>query len=56
MLADLYDIGDASVVGTLALENFEVVMVVDLARCMKSVILWCGYAKDGTPSQERCTV
>ena len=56
MLTDLYDIRDASVVGTLALENFEVVMVVDLAYYMKSVILCCGYAKDGIPSQERCTV
>ena len=56
MLADLYHIRDASIVGTLILENFEVVMVVDLTHCMKSVILWCGYAKNGIPSQERCTV
>ena len=34
MLTDLHDIREASVVSTLAFENFEVVVVVDLARCM----------------------
>ena len=34
MLTDVYNIGDASIVGMFAIENFKVVVVVNLAHCM----------------------
>ena len=55
MLTDLYYIGNAPVVGTFALENFEVVVVVDLARCIIVSYPVVCIAKEHIPSQERCT-
>ena len=49
MLTDLYDIGDASIVGTFALENFKVVMVVNLAHCM---VVSCPMASYGVHMQK----